>query len=112
MLFEQLLDVAKRKSQRQKRVATWQISRLRETPAVSVGLVDAPGRGQRQRACDQTIRHSARISKASHCCAALSMMAERPFEKETDNPIYTDNRNFFKVLRNRRSKFRIVELTL
>ena len=33
----------KRKSQRrQRRVATWQISRLRGTPAAFVGLVDAP----------------------------------------------------------------------
>jgi len=33
----------KRKSQRwQRRVATWQISRLRGTPAAFIGLVDAP----------------------------------------------------------------------
>jgi hypothetical protein len=32
----------KRKSQRQRRVTTWQISRLRGTPAAFVGLVDAP----------------------------------------------------------------------
>jgi hypothetical protein len=33
----------KRKSQRQqRRVATWQISKLRGTPAAFVGLIDAP----------------------------------------------------------------------
>jgi hypothetical protein len=36
--------MGKRKSQRQRqrRVTTWQISRLRGTPAAFVGLVDAP----------------------------------------------------------------------
>jgi len=32
----------KSKSQRRPRVATWQISKLRGTPAAFVGLVDAP----------------------------------------------------------------------
>jgi len=32
----------KRKNQRSRRVAAWQISRLRGTPAAFVGLVDAP----------------------------------------------------------------------
>jgi hypothetical protein len=31
-----------RKSQRERRVTTWQICRLRRTPAAFVGLVDAP----------------------------------------------------------------------
>jgi hypothetical protein len=32
----------KRKSQRERRVATWEISRLRGTPAAFIGLIDAP----------------------------------------------------------------------
>jgi hypothetical protein len=32
----------KRKSSQQRRVATWQISRLRGTPAAFIGLIDAP----------------------------------------------------------------------
>jgi hypothetical protein len=32
----------KRKSQRRRHVATWQISRPRGTPAAFIGLVDAP----------------------------------------------------------------------
>jgi len=32
----------KRKNERSRRVTTWQISRLRGTPAAFVGLVDAP----------------------------------------------------------------------
>ena len=32
----------KRKSQRPRRVTTWQISRIRGTPAAFIGLVDAP----------------------------------------------------------------------
>jgi hypothetical protein len=34
--------MGKRISQRSRRVATWQISRLRRTPAAFIGLVDAP----------------------------------------------------------------------
>jgi hypothetical protein len=32
----------KRKNQRSRRVTTWQISRLRGTPAAFVGLIEAP----------------------------------------------------------------------
>jgi hypothetical protein len=44
----------KRKSRRQqRRVAIWQISKLRGTPAAFVGLIDAPDAAAKERAIKQ-----------------------------------------------------------
>jgi hypothetical protein len=40
--YIRLMGERKRKSQRLRQVTTWQISRLRGTPAAFIGLIDAP----------------------------------------------------------------------
>jgi hypothetical protein len=43
----------------------WRISRIRGTPAVEIGTVEAPGRGQRDQGSDQILRHhQSRASRA------------------------------------------------